>query len=368
MASILPFFVLFTFLFFFFFFSAAPNRLDQIAESFHARYHTFEEIGDFISRLYERYPNSLTVHKIGDTYEGRPIKALEIIRKNEATNINITDQTVVFLECGIHAREWISPASCLWVAEQLLKMDNGEELDKHFKQLQIPSYTKFFIIPHLNPDGYVYSWTNDRGWRKNRVPHVTNSNQSNMCYGTDLNRNTDHDWLPHELTNQTEKVPNPFCLYIYPGSGPFSEKETQALRDFVLQMQDKHRNSLLVYIAVHSFGQQIILPYGHTWQRSNDYVEHMRVARLAQQAIKSLYGKDYEAGPGYEVLYEMHGTTIDYFYDKRNIRYSLTIELRPRRRSPIVSSGFLLPPEKIVPTAQELWAAIATIASNAMRH
>ena len=45
----------------------------------------------------------------------------------------------------------------------------------------------WYIAPLLNPDGYEYSHTDDRMWRKNRSPPPPGS----RCYGVDLNRNWD---------------------------------------------------------------------------------------------------------------------------------------------------------------------------------
>jgi len=53
--------------------------------------------------------------------------------------------------------------------------------------LQLLDEAEFVIIPVLNVDGYVYTWTNDRLWRKNRRPPPAGG----TCYGIDLNRNYD---------------------------------------------------------------------------------------------------------------------------------------------------------------------------------
>ena len=45
----------------------------------------------------------------------------------------------------------------------------------------------WYFAPLLNPDGYEFSHTDDRMWRKNRSPPPSGS----RCYGTDLNRNWD---------------------------------------------------------------------------------------------------------------------------------------------------------------------------------
>lgn len=48
---------------------------------------------------------------------------------------------------------------------------------------KILDHFNFYIIPVLNPDGYVYSWKSYRLWRKNRNP-----NSGKGYYGVDLNR------------------------------------------------------------------------------------------------------------------------------------------------------------------------------------
>ena len=45
------------------------------------------------------------------------------------------------------------------------------------------------------------------------------------------------------------------------------------------------------------------------------------------------------------------GGSIDWTYGEAGIKYSYTIELRDTGRH-----GFLLPPEQIIPTGEEVWA------------
>lgn len=49
---------------------------------------------------------------LGTTYEGLPIRGLKISKQRGNTGI--------FIEAGIHAREWISPAVATYLIDQLI--------------------------------------------------------------------------------------------------------------------------------------------------------------------------------------------------------------------------------------------------------
>jgi murein tripeptide amidase MpaA len=58
------------------------------------------QIYDYIDQLAETFPNLIRVWTQGYSHEGRPIKAM-VISRDEAAN-----HPVVFVDSGIHAREW----------------------------------------------------------------------------------------------------------------------------------------------------------------------------------------------------------------------------------------------------------------------
>ena len=82
---------------------------------------------------------------------------------------------------GIHAREWIAPAATSYVLTRLLETyatDNSTRT--------VVDRFELVFAPCVNPDGYTFSRTDDRLWRKNRRPASANGGQ---CAGVDLNRN-----------------------------------------------------------------------------------------------------------------------------------------------------------------------------------
>ncbi|CAG7718061.1 unnamed protein product, partial [Allacma fusca] len=60
----------------------------------------------------------------------------------------------------IHAREWIAPATVTYIANEIIQAN--------LKSEYWASMFDWYISPVINPDGYEYSHTNDRFWRKTR--------------------------------------------------------------------------------------------------------------------------------------------------------------------------------------------------------
>lgn len=105
-------------------------------------YHTLEEIYNNMDELAKQYPNKVKVVVGGKTYEGRQIKGVEISFK--ANNPGI------FIEGGIHAKEWISPATVMYILHQLLISNNSDVRN-------LAESHNWYIFPLFNPDGYVYT-------------------------------------------------------------------------------------------------------------------------------------------------------------------------------------------------------------------
>lgn len=146
---------------------------------------------------------------IGTSVEGRVI---------ESYTFGTGSTTVIFVG-GIHGGyEWNS---------SLLAYELIEALEN--KTLLLPTELKVHIIPSINPDG-LFSVIGKVGkFTSGEIPpndaHTTGRGRFN-AHEVDLNRNFACKWQP-ESSWRSKKVSA--------GTAPFSEPETAALRDFILQ-------------------------------------------------------------------------------------------------------------------------------------
>jgi carboxypeptidase A, invertebrate len=139
-------------------------------------YYPLESIIGWFDGLVAANPSIMSSQKYGESFEGRDLLAYRISYK--------AGNPAVFLEAQMHAREWISIASVSWMVNQLLTSSDPEIRD-------IAENFDWIIIPVANPDGYVFTWTNDRLWRKTR----SRQGVTGLCVGTDPNRNWGFNWM-----------------------------------------------------------------------------------------------------------------------------------------------------------------------------
>lgn len=64
------------------------------------------------------------------------------------------------------------------------------------------------------------------------------------------------------------------CAQTFPGSGPFSEKCTQNMRDRISELS----GNIKLYMAVHSYSQMWLTPWGFGSPKPADYSELVSVA------------------------------------------------------------------------------------------
>ncbi|RVE49837.1 hypothetical protein evm_005567 [Chilo suppressalis] len=283
-------------------------------------YHRLDVIHTFMDDLERDYPSICTSGSIGKSVEGRDLKILKI-SNSDATNSN------VWIDAGIHAREWIAPAVATYIANHIAK---------NFSDMP-PSVTNkdWYFLPVVNPDGYEYSHTVDRMWRKSRAWY------GGECVGVDLNRNFSCGWGGKGSSGAPTSV-------FYRGAQPFSEPESSAVRDMLMHAGI----SFKVYITLHSYGQVIIFPFAHKEALCPDYIRLLEGATVMSKAIYDSSGNTYKVGVSRDVMYGASGTSNDFSYGVAGIPYCYLIELRSKQHK------FKLPKEEIEETGEEIVKAI----------
>ncbi|XP_043288591.1 carboxypeptidase B-like isoform X2 [Venturia canescens] len=283
-------------------------------------YHRLEDIHGYLDYLEQTFPDLCSVVSIGKSFEGRPLKVLRISKGEPGV-------PAIWIDGGIHAREWISPAAVTYIINHLV--ENSEQLE-----------ADYYILPVVNPDGYEYTFRGDRLWRKNR----SSPENGGVCIGVDLNRNFGYCWGGLGTSNRT-------CREIYAGTGPFSEPETNAIKNFF----EASAADFKAFLSFHSYGQFILYPWGYNRRVPADYADLEKVGQQAAAAMKIAGGASsvYTVGNSANTLYPAAGGSDDWAKARLKIKYSYTIELRDRGKH-----GFILPAQYIVPTAKEALAAV----------
>ncbi|XP_054420605.1 carboxypeptidase A1 [Pteronotus mesoamericanus] len=299
----------------------------------YATYHTLDEIYGFMDMLVAEHPQLVSKLQIGSTYEGRPIYVLKF-----STGGN--KRPAIWIDTGIHSREWVTQASGIWFAKKITQ-DYGQDS----ALTNILDNMDIFLEIVTNPDGFAFTHSKNRLWRKTRSITAGSS-----CVGVDPNRNWDAGF---GLAGASS---NP-CSETYHGKFANSEVEVKSIVDFV-----KNHGNIKAFISIHSYSQLLLYPYGYKTEAAADQAELDQLAKSALNALSSLYGTKFKYGSIIKAIYRASGGTIDWTYNQ-GIKYSYTFELRDTGRY-----GFLLPASQIIPTAQETWLALQTIMEHTLNH
>ena len=257
-------------------------------------YHTYSELMTVLDDMADKFPNLISVRAPLSptllTFEGRPVYWVRI----SDNPLQDEPEPEVLYTALHHAREPNSMSQMLFFMWYVLE---HYETDASVKQLL--NETELYFVPCLNPDGYVYNETiSPMGggfWRKNRRDSI----------GVDLNRNYSFQWGMNGASDSPLDE-------TYRGESPFSEPETQMIRDFSLT------HDFRFVLNYHTSGDYLLCPWGFQ-------------PELADSAFQQ-YGKvmikenNYTFGPASTVLYLVSGGSDDWHYGELG-NYALTPEV-----------------------------------------
>lgn len=271
------------------------------------------------------YPHLVTLESIGRSYENRDTK---LVRISTDTGSSIRKPTI-FIDAGIHAREWIAPAQAIYLIFQLV--------ENYSVNSALLRNVDFVILPLVNPDGYEFSRTNTRLWRKTRSP-------GSLCVGCDGNRNFDYYWMFAGASSSQ-------CSETYAGKNAFSEIETRNLRDAILR-----EPAVVAYLTFHSYGNYFLYPWGWSPALPDNWQELQSLGDQAAAAIRAVAGTRYTVGSSTNVLYEAAGASDDWAMGVAKIPIVYTIELPGGG-----TYGFDLPANRILSVVQETFEGVKVV-------
>ncbi|KAL7642562.1 UNVERIFIED_CONTAM: hypothetical protein RMT77_007123 [Armadillidium vulgare] len=335
------------------------TRNAQLTSYNYNSYLTYSQMQQRLALLRDHYPDKVTLQVAGKSVEQRDIY-LVIITDKLLPPVNVVEPTaapegemspnmgeampnnssrfipirrtggekpVIFVDAGIHAREWVAPAAAFYLIDKILETPH------------LTSNLEWQIIPIVNPDGYEFSRTKSRLWRKNR-----GKTSNRRCRGVDLNRNFDVHF------GRTDRNA---CSETYGGPRAFSEPESRAVRDSLIKTGSRTQ----AYVTFHTYGQLILHPYGYT--KSTKPATAEKLIKMGQGMANTIYQK--YKNP-YRVLQASAigaaaGGSDDWAFIKMKIPYSYTFELQDRvnNRYQFTSRGFILPARKLLQAVDECW-------------
>ncbi|XP_053324296.1 carboxypeptidase A6 [Spea bombifrons] len=313
--------------------SRAPRNRRSLSRYNYEVYHSLDEIESWMHYMNHTHPHLISMFSVGKSYEGKPLHVLKLGK-------NGTKKKAIWIDCGIHAREWIGPAFCQWFVKEAVSAYNRDPSMK-----KILSIFYIYVMPVFNVDGYHYSWTTDRFWRKTR-----SKNRRYNCHGVDANRN----WKV-KFSEEGASL-NP-CDDTYCGPYAESEPEVKAVAQFIY----KQRKHIKAYLSFHAYAQMLLYPYSYQYDAIPNYHCVESAAYDAVNAIRSAYGVRYQHGPASSTLYMSSGSSMDWAYNI-GIPYAFAFELRDTGYY-----GFLLPESLIKPTCTETMLAVTKIAMHLLK-
>lgn len=265
-------------------------------------YKTLAEINQYLDNIITAYPEIVSQKvSIGKSIEDRDIWAVKI-----SDNPNIDeDEPEVLYTAAIHCREVITPEVLFYFMDYLTQNYGSDP-----EVTDLVDNRELWFIVLINPDGYYYNEVTDPGgggmWRKNRRDNGDGS------YGVDLNRNFGYMWGYDDLGSSPQPDGE-----TYRGTGPFSEPETQHLRDFTIA------HDFVLTIYYHSYSNLILWSWGYEqiYNPDNDIFAALGDSAAAMNL--------YNPGPGW-ILYVVNGGSEDWNYGEQTLKdknFSVVVEV-----------------------------------------
>ncbi|MFQ6089479.1 MAG: M14 family metallopeptidase [Candidatus Methanofastidiosia archaeon] len=259
-------------------------------------YTTYEEMVSELEEISREYSEIAKLYEIGRSVQNRRLLALKISDfpwKEE-------DEPEVFFVANHHAREVITTEVALYFIRYVV-----ENYEKDERVTNLVDEREIWIVPMLNPDGHVMVENGKHDQRKN-------------ANGVDLNRNYSFMWGKDNIGSSPG-----IDGQTYRGPSPFSEPETQAIKNLV------ESREFSISISFHSGISIILFPWGYVAKNTPDDPMFREIASKMSLLSGYPYGNAKD-----RVIYLVNGEFDDWMYGEMGI-ISLTVEVYGRNSSNI---------------------------------
>jgi carboxypeptidase T len=267
-------------------------------------YHTYDEMTELLQSLVVNHSDIMTLSSIGKTYEGRDIWLVEL-----SDNVTKEENEPGVLFMGAHhGNEKPSYEVCIYFIEYMVEQYENTSQTEIRNAIDT---TQIYIIPMVNPDGV------EAGTRKNRDPNHGSFgyNTEITSIGVDLNRNFGYRWFRYFLLIPLYAGSTSFLdtSDAYRGKAPFSENETQAIKQFM------ETHSITIAISYHTYGNLILFPWGYTIFPAKDKPTFVSIGENISKINDYLCAQSVN-------LYPTVGDACDWMYGTYGV-FAFTIEL-----------------------------------------
>jgi len=250
------------------------------------QYSSYGECVKFFEKAQKSNPDLFKVETIGKTWEDRDIIAVTVTKNIKKS----ADKPALFYTGTIHAREWIGIELSLSFAKYILE---HIEYDPQLNELL--NVSTLYMVPCANPDGFEYSRNHFAFWRKNR------RRNSDGSFGVDLNRNFEVGFSANNSTTSN----------VYSGPEAFSEPETSALRDFVL-----NHSNITIALDYHSQGNVFFPAHNFIHEDAVDAIDLNLLASNMAEEIRKESGREYGVHMGKPPVHLISGSGREFYYSQ----------------------------------------------------
>ncbi len=280
---------------------------DVASYSGKAAYHTYDGIRTELKQIAVDHPSIIKLDTLAVAAQGGKVWCLKI---SDNPTVDDNSRHGILIMGDHHAREWMTPEICLYIANYLTDNYNPAGTDSLSNLIKT---REIYIAPLVNPDGFVYDNGGTYGaglmWRKNRRVN------SPTVFGSDLNRGYDGS-MDGDILGAWGSTINSYTSPdssndVFYGVAPSGEPEQQAMMKLVKD------HNIVLSISYHTYGELVLWPLGYVdslIKRAPDSTQLQYFGRQMASRIKR-----YRSPLGYtpqqgSALYETTGDSDGWMY------------------------------------------------------